>query len=313
MQSGGQLSKPILLLGGNGQVGWELRRTLAALGPIVVATRAELDLCDINAIVNFVRTTQPELIVNAAAYTAVDRGEDEPDIATAVNGVAPGILAEEAKKLHCPMIHFSTDYVFDGTITAASATPNYSEETAPNPLNVYGKSKLAGERAVQQVGGSYLILRTSWVYANRGNNFLRTILRLAQENDTLRIVDDQVGCPTWARMIAEGTAGILARIWRRGIDTGVGEHSGVYHLAASGEASWHQFAEAIVLGSRDRNLPGICASKVLPIPSSEYPTHAIRPSRTVLNCLAADEKFAISLPDWRTQLQLCLDEYVEKQ
>jgi len=308
MNPGSGRQKPILLIGGNGQVGWELRRTLSPFGPLVATTRDKLDLRDANAIVAFVRATEPALIVNAAAYTAVDLAEDEPDIAMAINGVAPGILAEEAKRLNCPLVHFSTDYVFDGTRSTAPGISGYEEGDGPNPLNVYGKSKLTGDEAVQQVNGAYLVLRTSWVYGNRGKNFFKTILRLARERDTLQLVNSQVGCPTWARLIAEFTTSILAGTWHRGAGANLREASGVYHVSAAGEASWHDFADAIVTEMKARNFPGIRTSQVSPIPSSEFRTKAKKPLRTVLNSSAAHEKIALSLPDWHSQLLLCIEE-----
>ena len=222
----------ILLTGKNGQVGWELQRTLAPLGEVVVLDRRQLDLSDPDQIRERVREISPDLIVNAAAYTAVDRAEAEPEPAMAVNGTAPGLLAEEAKRIGAAIIHYSTDYVFDG----AKTTP-YTEEDAPNPLNVYGRTKLAGEQAVQAAGVPHLILRTSWVYGMRGKNFLLTILRLAREREELKIVDDQIGAPTWSRTIAEATAQILTSgAWP------VSGASGIYHLTASGSTSWYGFA-----------------------------------------------------------------------
>lgn len=290
----------ILLTGKNGQVGWELQRTLPTLGDVIAVDRQGMDLANPDSIRNAIRATRPDLIVNAAAYTAVDKAESEPELAMAINGIAPGIMAEEAKRLGAAMIHYSTDYVFDGT----KASP-YTEEDAPNPLNVYGKTKLAGEQAVQAAGIPHLIFRTSWVYGLRGKNFLLTILRLAQERDELKIVDDQVGAPTWSRMIAEATAQILAQrlmpIAHNPLR--IAEVSGLYHLTSAGQTSWHGFARAI-LGH-----PGLAAIKPLPrlvaIPGSDYPLPAPRPSNSGLNNKKMQQIFGLALPAWDAALTLC--------
>lgn len=221
----------ILLTGKTGQVGWELRRSLASLGQVIALDHNGMDLANPDAVVNMIRETRPNIIVNAAAYTAVDKAEAEPDLAMAVNGLAPGIMAEEAKKLNATLVHFSTDYVFDGLKT----TP-YDENDVPNPLNVYGRSKLAGERAVQTCDGAFLIFRTAWVYGMRGKNFVRTVLRLAAEHNEFRIVDDQFGTPTWSRLIAETTATAL-------IDN---LSPGIYHLTATGATNRYHFAQAVL-------------------------------------------------------------------
>lgn len=279
--------KRILLTGRNGQVGWELERTLAPLGEVLAFDHAGLDLADAARLRQIVRDARPDIIVNAAAYTAVDRAESEFDQATALNAVAPGILAEEANRLGALLVHYSTDYVFDGTKDGP-----YTEDDATSPINAYGRSKLAGEQAIQAAGCRHLIFRTSWVYGLRGNNFLRTIRRLAAERSELRIVDDQIGAPTWSRMIAEATA--LALHPRR-------EGNGVYHLASAGAVSWLGFAAAI-LGIAPP--PGPVAALVA-IPSSDYPLPAARPKNSRLDCrrLAAD--FGLTLPDWEDALRLC--------
>jgi dTDP-4-dehydrorhamnose reductase len=246
----------ILLTGADGQLGAELAPLLRAHGDVVAARRATLDLADPDAIAGAVRGARPQLIVNTAAYTAVDLAEKEPALAHAVNGRAPGILAEEAKRIGAVLIHYSTDYVFDG----ARATP-YPEEAPANPLNVYGASKLEGERAIGATGACALTFRTSWVYGLRGKNFLQTIRRLAGERDELRIVADQIGVPNWSRALAEATA--------RVVSAGVGslaERSGLYHLSSTGQASWYEFAQAIV--------GEVARPRVIPISSSEYPTPA---------------------------------------
>lgn len=280
----------ILLTGKSGQVGWELQRTLCMLGDIVALGSADLDLADPDVIVRVVRDIKPGLIVNPAAYTAVDRAESESELAMAVNGRAPGILAEEAKRTNALLVHFSTDYVFDG----CKESP-YVESDAPNPLSVYGRSKLEGERAIQAVGGRHLIFRTSWVYGLRGKNFLLTMRKLMQERTELRVVGDQVGAPTWSRQLAEATLAVLAA--RRDID------AGVYHMTCGGSTSWFGFASAIraALLPQYGNL-----AHLLEIPSSEYPTPTYRPPNSVLSGEQLRRDFAIALPDWQTALRLSL-------
>ncbi len=283
----------ILLNGKNGQVGWELQRTLATLGEVVAVDRREMDLANPDSIRHAIRAARPDLIVNAAAYTAVDKAEAEPDLAMAINGIAPGIMAEEAGRLGAAMVHYSTDYVFDGT----KATP-YAEEDLPNPLNVYGKTKLTGERAVQAAGIPHLILRTSWVYGLRGRNFLLTVLRLAKERDELKIVDDQFGAPTWSRMIAEATAQILAQ--RKDLD----EVGGLCHLTAAGQTSWHGFTRAI-LDQRDL---GSAKPRLAAIPTADYPLPAPRPHHSGLDNTKLRQTFGLALPAWDAALKLCGEE-----
>ena len=284
---------PILLIGRNGQIGRELCNALAPLGALEVLDCAALDLADPDSIRDAVRRIAPGLIVNAAAYTAVDKAEQEADLAMAVNAVAPGILAEEARRLGAPLVHYSTDYVFDG-----SASRPYRETDAVNPLGVYGRSKLAGEEAIRAVGPAHLILRTAWVYSMHGHNFLLTIQRLARERDELRIVADQRGAPNWAGEIARATAAILA-------EGGLAENSGLYHLAAAGETTWHGFAEAIIAAMRDAG-EEVRATRVVPIATADYPTPARRPAYSVLDCSKLREVFGITLADWRDQLSDCL-------
>ena len=286
----------ILLTGKSGQVGWELQRTLAPLGEVIAVNRQALDLANPDAIRALIRQVKPALIVNPAAHTAVDKAESEPELAMAVNGIAPGIMAEEAKRLGAAMIHYSTDYVFDGGKT----TP-YTEKDMPNPGNVYGKTKLAGEQAIQAVGIPHLILRTSWVYGTRGRNFLLTILRLAQERDELKIVDDQVGAPTSSRMIAEATAQILAQT--RG---NLGGSSGIYHLTAAGQTSWYGFAAAI-LESQAR-ATGVAGARLTPIPTSDYPLPAPRPMYSVMANDKLQRAFGVAIPAWQNGLNLCMEE-----
>ncbi len=282
--------KRILLTGRNGQVGWELQRTLAPLGEVVALDRTTLDLSDADAIRATIREMRPDLIVNAAAYTAVDQAETESSLAMLINGQAPGVMAEEAKQLGALMVHYSTDYVFDGSKDTA-----YNEDDPPNPINAYGRSKLAGEQAIQAVGCRHLILRTSWVYGLRGRNFLRTILRLAEEREELRIIDDQVGAPTWSRMIAESTALACSRKTPQ---------EGLYHLACNGAASWHGFTQAILEFSRHLRTrePALTA-----IPTRDYPLPARRPLNSRLACDRLAQEADIILPDWRKALSLCLE------
>jgi len=288
--------RKILLLGKNGQVGWELQRTLAPLGNVVALDQEELDLIRVGDIRSTVRELKPDIIVNAAAYTAVDKAESEPNLAVAINGDAPGVLAEEAKKLRALLVHYSTDYVFDGT----KDTP-YTEEDIPNPLNVYGKTKLAGEQAIRAVDGNYLIFRTSWVYGTRGQNFFLTMLRLAREREEIRVVDDQIGAPTWCRMIAESTALILAQGINReeGFNGYFEERKGIYHMTAGGQTSWYGFAERIFESTPDsyRKL-----KRLIPIVSREYPTAAIRPMRSILNNKKTEETYWIRICNWNSFL-----------
>lgn len=282
--------KKILLTGKNGQVGWELRRTLAPLGEVIALGREQLDLADAGAICTAIRTISPDIIVNAAAYTAVDQAESETSLAMWVNAQAPGVMAEEAKKMGAQLVHYSTDYVFDGTEDRP-----YVEDDAPAPINAYGRSKLAGEQAIQASGCRHLIFRVGWVYGLHGKNFLRTILRLAEEREELRIVEDQFGAPTWSRLIAEATALALAR---------PRQPEGLYHLASAGHTSWHGFTKAILELSRHlRTREPLLAA----IPTREYPLPAARPRNSRLACERLAREASIQLPDWRLGLGLCLD------
>ena len=288
----------ILITGGAGQLGWELRRTLAIFGEVVAPPRDILDLASVDSIVAAVRGVRPNLIVNAAAYTAVDKAESESELAMKINGEAPRILAEEAALRNAALIHYSTDYVFDGR----KAEP-YREEDEAAPINVYGRTKLAGEQGVMAAKAAHLIFRTSWVYGSRGRNFLLTMLRLAKERKELKVVDDQVGAPTSARLIAEATAGTIAKNYAGGrldID-GFREMGGLYHLTAAGRTTWFGFAQAILVGRED-------VAKVLPIPTSAYPTPARRPQNSVLDNSKLEGQFGVALPDWKVGLKLCLEE-----
>ena len=283
----------ILITGHHGQVSQELQQRLQGLGELIVLGRDQLDLANADLIRQQVRAHRPGLIINAAAHTAVDLAESEPDAAFAINAVAPGILAEEAKALGIPLIHYSTDYVFDGSKPAP-----YTENDMPNPLGVYGHSKLAGERAIAAVGGQYLILRTSWVYSSHGKNFLLTMQRLLQEKPQMRIVADQIGAPTWAGTIANSTR-LLIEQWQ----AGKAGKWGVYHLTAQGETSWFGFAEAI--GAQLRADGKACA-ELEPIPSSAYPTPAKRPLNSRLDCKRLQQQWQVSQPQWQDALQECL-------
>jgi dTDP-4-dehydrorhamnose reductase len=294
----------ILLTGVNGQVGWELRRSLMTLGTVIPASREggngilRLDLSQPESLREVIREVQPQLIVNAAAYTAVDRAEREPEQAMTVNGIAPGVLAEEAKRCGAAMIHYSTDYVFDGTKPAP-----YVETDRPQPLNVYGQTKLAGEQAIQAVGGPHLILRTSWVYGLRGKNFLLTMLKLAREREELKVVNDQVGAPTWCYTIAQVTAQIVAQ----GVGNGrewVDQKSGIYHLTATGETSWYGFAQRIFEltdGLEERAL-----KTLLPIGSAFYPSPVQRPDYSLLGTNKLEQTFGLRLPRWDEALLIGL-------
>jgi dTDP-4-dehydrorhamnose reductase len=287
----------ILLTGKTGQVGYELERSLQGLGEVIAVDRSEMDLANLDQVREVIRTVKPTLIVNPAAYTAVDKAESEPELAMLINAHAPGVMAEEAKKLGAAMIHYSTDYVFDGTKTSP-----YVEDDPTCPINVYGQTKLAGEKAIQAAGIPHLILRTSWVYGTRGKNFLLTIQRLARERVELRIVADQAGAPTWCRTIADTTAHILAQTKRsKGGEELWQEHSGIYHLSAQGQTTWHGFAAAILAHSSTQGEPTLT-----PINADEYPVPARRPANSVLSSARLIEQFC-ALPSWDLALRLCQD------
>ncbi len=294
-------NRKILLIGKNGQVGWELCRTLAPLGVLAMADHPDVDLAEADQIRSLIDDYRPNLIVNAAAYTAVDKAEEEMERAMAINATAPGIIAEEARRIGAGVIHYSTDYVFDGEME----TP-YREEDEATPVNNYGRSKLAGDEAIAAAGCPYLIFRTSWVYGNRGNNFLRTIFRLLADRDEISIVDDQIGSPTWSRIIAEVTAQALSQLTTREGFGGMQDVSGLYNLTAQGQTSWYGFATAIARLAGERHLiPRL--GNIKPIPSSGYPTPARRPACGVLDNSKLAEIFHLFPPAWETQLDLCLD------
>lgn len=284
--------KKILILGSYGQVGWELRRTLSPLGQIIAHDRDTFDLTSIDFTRRSLQEIKPHVIVNAAAYTAVDKAETDQAACMAINAHAPQLLAEEAKKLNSLLIHYSTDYVFNG-----SSSHPYKEHDKPNPQNIYAQSKLAGDQAILSSGCPHVILRTSWVYGSRGHNFMLTMLKLAQQKDTLKIVDDQIGAPTWSRLIAESTAQVIARY--QGQD-------GIYNLTSAGKTSWFGFAKAIFdLYSAKK---GLKIPQLISIPSSEYPVPAKRPQNSLLCHEKLQKTFNIRLPDWKDALEMCLEE-----
>jgi dTDP-4-dehydrorhamnose reductase len=288
----------ILLTGADGQVGWELQRSLALLGEVHATNRATLDLSDAAAIRRLMRELQPALVVNAAAYTAVDKAESEEALAFAINAEAPGVLAEEAARLGAGLVHYSTDYVFDGSKQGA-----YVEDDPTNPLGVYGRSKLAGEQAVAANLQNFLILRTSWVYAPRGKNFALTMLKLAQERDHLRVVADQRGAPTPARLIADATAVMLQKIGVTSLPAASRwPKAGLYHLCSAGSTNWYEFART-VLQWQAKTL-GRPASKMDPITTDQYPTAATRPANSVLNHQKLLNDFECSLPGWERAFEL---------
>jgi dTDP-4-dehydrorhamnose reductase len=284
----------ILLTGKTGQVGGELNNILKDIGELVSVGREHLDLSKITSIEPTILDIQPDIIINAAAYTAVDKAEEESELAMTVNGIAPGVLAKAAKKIEASLIHYSTDYVFDGR----SDTP-YREEDITCPLSIYGKSKLAGEKNIAEAGIPYLILRTSWVYSLQGKSFLQTIKKLAEEKDTLRIVDDQIGAPTWARSIALATQKILKQYLRDGSDPSL---SGIFHLTCQGESSWYDFAKEILNISRAYQ-----NTQLLPIPTSEYPTPATRPLCSLLSNDKLEKVFGFKMPHWHDSLKDCIN------
>jgi dTDP-4-dehydrorhamnose reductase len=301
------MNSRILLTGKTGQVGAELLALLPRLGEVAAFDRRELDLSNPDHIRRVIRDVQPTVIVNAAAYTSVDQAEKEEKQAHILNVEVPALMAEEAKKIGAALVHYSTDYVFDG-----SKNLPYEEADQPNPINVYGMTKLAGEEAIRAIGIPHLIFRTAWVYGTRGRNFLLTILRLATEREELRIVRDQFGAPTWSREIAMGTLRVLAQLSQEGRQA-VSKFNGVYHMTAVGKTSWFEFAEAILeAASRTpRDIPWFAAAtggkplvvrRVNPITTEQYPTPVRRPAYSVLSNHRLKQVFGLELPDWRSQL-----------
>lgn len=298
--------RKILLTGVNGQVGWELRRSLLTLGQVIPVSREggkgvlKLDLSQPDQIRSVIREVNPQLIVNAAAYTAVDQAEGDVDVAMKVNGVAPGIIGEEAKRIGAGVIHYSTDYVFDGTKNAP-----YVETDLTNPLSVYGRSKLSGELAIASVAVPHFILRTSWVYGLRGKNFLLTMLKLAREREELKIVDDQIGSPTWSVTIAQATAQILAQAVAQDFSEFMGQKSGVYHLTSTGKTSWYGFAKKIF--ELTEGLDERALKSVSPIGSEFYPSPVKRPNYSLLDVGLVERSFGLRLPGWDEALTVALE------
>ncbi len=290
----------ILVTGCNGQVGWELARCLQPLGEVMALGRAELDLADAPAIAACVARQRPDVIVNAAAYTAVDKAESESELALRINAEAPAALAQAAKACDALLVHYSTDYVFDGSRAGA-----YREDDATGPRSAYGRSKLAGEQAVAASGCRHLILRTQWVFGSHGGNFLRTILRLAREREQLRIVADQFGAPTAARLIADVTAQILGRQ-----AAGLPVADGTYHLAAAGRTSWHAYASLVV--ELARRVPalaeGLKVREIVPITTADYPLPAQRPANSVFDCGKLEHALGLRMPNWQRGVELCVAE-----
>jgi dTDP-4-dehydrorhamnose reductase len=310
------MTPKILLTGKNGQVGHDLQRFLPRLGEVLALDRQQLDLSRFDEVRRVIRQIRPALIVNAAAYTAVDLAEKEHSLAQAINAEAPAIMAEEARRIGAALVHYSTDYVFDGIKNSP-----YEEADPTEPTNVYGKTKLAGEQAIRDSGAHHLIFRTAWVYSTRGKNFLLTILRLATEREELRIVNDQIGAPTWSREIASATAEVLQKFFdRTGNVSTWAELGGTYHMTAGGETSWFEFAKAILeeakkqatspapwLAEATHRKP-LLSRVVTPITTAEYPTPARRPAYSVLSNIHTVRTFGIELADWRTQLhRVCTD------
>lgn len=289
-------SPRVLLIGKIGQVGYELRRTLAPLGQIVSVDFPEIDLANSDSIRRWITETSPQVIINAAAYTAVDKAETESERCMQINGRAPGVIAEEARKLGALLVHYSTDYVYNGTKNSP-----YVEDDSPDPLSSYGRAKLAGDQAVQQAAAAHLIFRLCWVYGARGQNFMLTMMRLAREREQLRVVRDQFGCPTWSRAIAETTTLALKQAL---VSPDPATLSGVYHLAASGQTNWHGFAQAIIdlMPAEEKK----CKS-VEPITTADYPLPAKRPAYSVLSCEKLKRTFGLQLPPWEESLKMVLE------
>jgi dTDP-4-dehydrorhamnose reductase len=287
----------ILVTGKNGQLGYELAEMFRHVGEVIAFDRDALDLAKPETIAATVSEIKPALILNAAAYTAVDLAEKEKDTAVAINAIAPGVLAEQANRLNIPIVHYSTDYVFDGN----STTP-YVESDATGPLGMYGKSKLAGEIAVATTAKQHLIMRVSWLYGNRRQNFMLTMLRLMRERETLSVVSDQIGCPTWVRLPARATKAAIAF---EGARASLAMPSGIYHVAPRGVTSWHGFASAIQQHIHD---PERKVSLVTPITTAQYPTPAKRPAYSVLNSEKIERALGITMPAWEDELIACAKE-----
>jgi dTDP-4-dehydrorhamnose reductase len=289
----------ILLIGNTGQLGWELERSLAPLGELLACDYPSINLANVASIRHTFRDCNPQLVVNAAAYTAVDRAESEPELAGAVNATAPGILAEGARQAGAALIHFSTDYVFDGL----KGSP-YLESDPVHPLGVYSQSKLDGEKAIQQIGGSFVILRTSWVYSLRRDSFVSKVLGWARTQPTLKLVTDQISGPTWARMLAEVTAQLVT-LGRDDLNSWFSEHQGLYHLAGAGYCSRFEWGRQVLL--LDPHKEEQLVQQLLPAVSADFPTPARRPLFSALNCDLFYQTFHLRLPDWQVALKLAME------
>jgi dTDP-4-dehydrorhamnose reductase len=292
----------ILLLGKGGQVGWELQRSLAPLGELVAVDFDSTDLCgdftNLAGLAETIRTVAPDIIVNAAAHTAVDKAESEPELARTINALAPGVLAQEAQRLGAWLVHYSTDYVFDG-----SGTEAWTEASPTGPLSVYGQTKLEGEDAIRASGCKHLIFRTSWVYAARGGNFAKTMLRLAKERDRLTVIDDQIGAPTGADLLADITAHAIRTALQRP------DVSGLYHLVAGGQTSWHGYAGFVLDFARQAGVAiTVAQDAIAPVPTSAFPTPATRPNNSLLNTNKLQQTFSLTLPHWQTGVARMLTE-----
>jgi len=286
----------ILLIGKNGQVGWELNHLLPSIGTVFAMSKKQMDLSKPETLSPVIQEIHPDIIINAAAYTAVDKAESEPELAMTINGIAPGVIAQEAKKIGAGMVHYSTDYVFDG-----KSTSPYKEKDLPCPLSVYGKSKLAGDKGVIRANIPHIILRTSWVYSLRGSNFLLSIQKLAQTRNQIKVVDDQIGAPTWSRAIAEGTVRILqqCKVEENTINF---VHSGVFNMSCDGQTSWFNFAKQIL------EVSGLTKDiELIPIPNIEYPTAAVRPKNSLLSNTKLKQTFHYDMPHWTIALNECLN------
>jgi dTDP-4-dehydrorhamnose reductase len=286
----------ILLIGKNGQVGWELNHLLSSIGTVFAMSKKQMDLSKPETLSPVIQEIHPDIIINAAAYTAVDKAESEPELAMTINGIAPGVIAQEAKKIGAGMVHYSTDYVFDG-----KSTSPYKEKDLPCPLSVYGKSKFAGDKGVIQANIPHIILRTSWVYSLRGSNFLLSIQKLAQTRNQIKVVDDQIGAPTWSRAIAEGTVRILqqCKVEENTINF---VHSGVFNMSCDGQTSWFNFAKQIL------EVSGLTKDiELIPIPNIEYPTAAVRPKNSLLSNTKLKQTFHYDMPHWTIALNECLN------
>lgn len=291
----------ILLLGKNGQVGWELQRSLAPLGRVTALGHDEADFTEPDQVLAHVRSLRPDVIVNAVAHTAVDKAESEPERARLINASTPGLLGQAAARLGAWLIHYSTDYVFDG-----SGTRPWTEADAPVPLSVYGRTKLEGEQLIAQSGCRHLILRTSWVYAARGGNFAKTMLRLAQERERLTVIDDQWGAPTGADLLADVTAHAIRHLQRHPQD------GGLYHCVAGGETTWHAYANYVLTQARKaQSAIQIKAEEVMPVPTSAFPTPARRPHNSRLDCRKLETTFGLLLPHWQQGVARMMTEVLQ--